>query len=278
MLGADLLAVLGESADKVSAPPRSELDITDQAAVDAAVPGHDVVVNLAAWTDVDGAESAEEEAYLANAVGPAALARACARAGARLVQLSTDYVFDGAASTPYDEDAPTNPVNAYGRTKRAGERAVLELNTDASFVVRTSWLYGANGRSFVTTMARLSGERETVDVVSDQHGQPTWTRDVARQVVNLMHSDAPPGIYHATSSGETTWFGLAAAVFEELGLDPGRVHAVDSTRFPRPAARPAYSVLGHGRWTEVGMRPLRGWREALTAAIPSVVAHPRSAE
>jgi dTDP-4-dehydrorhamnose reductase len=262
----------------VIAPSRSELDITDRAAVEAAVPGHDIVVNLAAWTDVDGAESAEEEAYLANAVGPASLARACARTGARLVQLSTDYVFDGAASTPYDEGAPTDPVNAYGRTKRAGERAVQALHPDASFVVRTSWLYGAHGQNFVATMARLSDERDTVDVVSDQRGQPTWTMDVARQVVDLMAGDRPPGIYHATSSGETTWFGLARAVFEELGLDPGRVRAVDSSRFPRPAARPAYSVLGHDRWTGVGMQPLRAWREALTAAIPSVVSHSRSRE
>jgi dTDP-4-dehydrorhamnose reductase len=270
MLAAELLGRLQAARVEVMALTHADLDITDAVGVDAALAGHDVVVNLAAWTDVDGAEDAEDAAYRVNAVGPATLARACVSSGAQLVQLSTDYVFDGTALQPYQEDAATNPINAYGRTKRAGEVAVLDLLPDATYVLRTSWLYGAHGRNFVSTMARLSQEREHLDVVMDQRGQPTWAGDVASRIVELVASDAPAGIYHATSSGETTWFGLARAVFEELGLDPQRIRPITSDGFIRPAARPAYSVLGHGRWALTGLPPMRDWRAALAAAVPSM--------
>jgi dTDP-4-dehydrorhamnose reductase len=192
------------------------------------------------------------------------LARECARHGARLLQPSTDYVFSGEAHEPYAEDAPTAPVNAYGRTKLAGERAVLELHPDAGYVVRTAWLYATHGRSFVTTMARLAQERPTVEVVDDQLGSPTWTCDLAAQLVALGRArEAPPGIYHGTSSGQTTWYGLARATFELLGHDPDRVLATSSDRFPRPARRPRYSVLGHDRWRQAALPPIRDWLSAL---------------
>ncbi len=268
MLGRDVVAEL--AGRDVVALRRVDLDITDPAAVAAAVSHADVVVNAAAWTDVDAAESQEDAAALGNGTGPSLLAAACAEHGARLVHVSTDYVFRGDARTPYAEDAPLAPVTAYGRTKAAGERAVRAALPGA-YVVRTAWLYGEHGRSFVRTIARLAAERETLDVVDDQQGQPTWSRLVARQLVALVDADAPAGAYHATAGGSTTWHGLARAVLEELGMDPERVRAVTSAQFVRPAPRPAYSVLGHDRWAAAGLPPLPGWRAQLHEAMPAVL-------
>jgi dTDP-4-dehydrorhamnose reductase len=249
---------------------RAELDITDRPAVAAAVAGRDVVVNAAGWTDVDGAESAEDEAMVVNGVGPRLLAEACRDASAILVHVSTDYVFDGKATAPYDEDHPTAARSAYGRSKALGEAAVRSVLPDSSYVVRSAWLYGEHGRNFVRTMIGLERQRDTVEVVDDQRGQPTWSSDLAAQITALARSGAPAGIYHGTSSGETTWCGLARAVFEELGADPQRVRPTTTDRFPRPAPRPAYSVLGHGGWTRAGLTPIRDWREALAQAFPRV--------
>jgi dTDP-4-dehydrorhamnose reductase len=161
------------------------------------------------------------------------------------MHLSTDYVFSGTATEPYAEDEEQAPRTAYGRTKLAGEQAVRRLLPGASYVLRTAWLYGAHGPNFVRTMIRLEASKDTVAVVADQHGQPTWTADVAPQIVLLASSPAKPGIYHATASVATTWFGLARAVFRLLGADPGRVTPTLSSELARPAPRPPYSVLGH---------------------------------
>ncbi|GAB2813581.1 dTDP-4-dehydrorhamnose reductase [Actinocorallia aurea] len=260
MLGADLTALLRAVGRPVTAAARTDLDLTDEAAAAEAVRGHATVVNCAAWTAVDAAEEAEESALAVNgtAVGP--LARACAARGATLIQISTDYVLPGTGPEPAPEDAPTGPLNAYGRTKLAGERAAL---AHGGLVLRTAWLYGAHGPNFVATMARLARERDTVDVVADQHGQPTWTADLAARIIALADSGAPSGVYHGTNSGRTTWYGLARAVFAGLGLDPDRVRPTTTDRFPRPAARPAYSLLGHDGWKAAGLPPLRRWEDAL---------------
>ena len=268
MLGRDLVEVLSD--DDVLGLARAELDVTDEASVARAVTGHDVVVNAAAWTDVDGAEDAEAEATRVNGVGPRVLAEECRRSGARLVHLSTDYVFDGEAGEPYAEDAPPAPRSAYGRSKLAGEQAVRDVLPTGSYVVRTAWLYGEHGRNFVRTMIGLERDRETLDVVDDQRGQPTWTVDVAERIGALVRAEAPAGTYHATSSGDTTWCGLAKAVFTELGADPARVRPTTTEAFPRPAPRPVYSVLGHGAWARAGLEPIRDWRAALAQAFPRV--------
>lgn len=274
MLGRDLLAVLAGRPDlTVTAATRADLDVTDAGSVHAVVAGHDVVVNTAAWTDVDAAETHEDAATAVNGTAVAHLARACAAHDARLVQVSTDYVLPGDATTPYPEDALTAPVNAYGRGKLAGERAVTDLLPEAGYVVRTAWLYGAHGPNFVATMLRLAGQREHLDVVDDQHGQPTWSHTLAERLVALADAAvagrATPGVYHGTCAGETTWYGLARAVFELAGLDPERVRPTTSDRFTRPATRPAYSVLGHDRWTAAGLPPLPHWRPTLAAAFAS---------
>jgi dTDP-4-dehydrorhamnose reductase len=265
MLGADLVSAL--DGRSVTALGRSELDVTDVDAVRAAVRGHDVVLNAAAYTRVDDAETDEATAFAVNATGAGNLASAAAASGARLVQYSTDYVFRGTATTPYAEDAPIDPVTAYGRTKAEGERLAHAHNPNGTYVLRTAWLYGKNGPNFPSTMLKLAADRETVSVITDQVGQPTWTADLAEHTVQLLDAAAPVGIYHATNAGRASWFDLARAVFEIAGLDPTRVHPTDSTQFIRPAPRPPYSVLGHDRWSAAGLPPMRAWRSALEAAF-----------
>jgi len=269
MLGRDLqLALQGRD---VTALGRADLDITDPDAVDAAVAGHDVVINSAAYTKVDDAETHESDAAAVNATGPRLLAEAAVRHGAKLVTISTDYVFDGNGTAPYAEDAPTDPLNAYGRTKAEGEAHVRRIAPDSSYIVRTAWIYGAHGPNFAATMLRLAQTHDTVSVVTDQVGQPTWTGDLAARIVELVDADAPAGIYHGTNSGQGSWYDFTKAIFAENGLDPDRVLPTDSAAFVRPAPRPAYSVLGHDGWSRAGLAPLRDWREALHAATAAGV-------
>ncbi|MGW4960574.1 dTDP-4-dehydrorhamnose reductase [Nonomuraea sp. NPDC004186] len=262
MLAADVLDRAALTGEPVLALGRAELDLCDRRAVRDFVSAYRprVVINCAGWTAVDDAEASEAEALAVNGHAVRWLAEACDLAGARLVHVSTDYVFDGDGVVPYAEDAPTGPINAYGRTKLAGEYAALE---HGHYVVRSAWLYGAGGANFVSTMIRLAAERPTVDVVDDQHGQPTWAADLADYLVRLARSDLPPGVYHGTSAGETTWCGFAKEIFSLLGADPDRVRPVTSEAFPRPAKRPAYSVLAHARG-----EPIRHWQAALHAAWP----------
>ena len=262
MLGVDVVDVLRQAGENVVALTRSDLDVRDPAACRIALAGAGVIVNCAAWTDVDGAESHEAEAFAVNAAGAANVARACHEHGAIMVHVSTDYVFSGDATEPYPVDAPLAPINAYGRTKAAGEWAV-RAECPRSYVVRTAWLYGEHGTSFPATVLRLAEEQETLDVVGDQHGQPTWTRDLARFLRSLVVREARFGIHHGTASGETTWFGFAREVFALAGLDPARVRETTSSRSRRPAARPSFSVLDSGD-------RLPGWQAALKVALPAL--------
>ena len=264
MLGADLQEAL--AARDVTAFTRADLDVTDAEAVRRAVKGHDIVINASAYTKVDDAESHEEAARKVNADGAENLAIAAAANGARFVQISTDYVFDGSAASPYPEDHPHAPISAYGRTKSEGERRARQAHPDGTVVVRTAWLYGEHGPNFAKTMLKLAGTKETWAVVDDQVGQPTWTRDLAQRIVDLLDASAPAGVYHGTNSGEVTWYGFARAVLEDAGLDADRITPTSSSSFTRPAPRPAYSVLGHDRWAAAGLAPMRDWREALADA------------
>ncbi|GAA0526739.1 NAD(P)-dependent oxidoreductase [Saccharopolyspora subtropica] len=265
----------------VHAPGSGELDITDPEQVDDAVDSfaetardaelRPVVVNAAAYTAVDAAESEPDRAARVNTDGPAALAVACRESGLPLLHISTDYVFPGDADRPYEPTDETGPRTVYGRTKLAGERAVLESGARA-WIVRTAWVYGARGGNFVRTIARLSAQRETLSVVDDQLGCPTWAADLARGLVELAERVADrrgpeQKVLHCTNSGQASWWEFARAIFEELGLDPSRVHPCTTADFPRPAPRPAYSVLSDAAWRAAGLTPLRPWREALAAAF-----------
>lgn len=233
----------------------------------------DVIVNAAAYTAVDKAETDVARAQCINAEAPGVLAAAAAEVGALLVHYSTDYVFDGTAASPYAEDATPAPRSAYGRTKLAGERAAL--SHPHSYVLRTAWLYGAHGQNFVKTMLHLERTRETVSVVDDQVGQPTWSMDLARQIDMLVRSDAPVGIYHATNAGRASWYEFARRIFADAGADPERVLPTATEQFPRRAPRPANSVLSHSRWAQVGLAPMRAWDDALAEALPVIIAAER---
>lgn len=272
MLGRDLERAL--DGREVATLGRADADLTDPAALRAAIEGADVVINAAAYTRVDDAESDEAAATAVNGTAAGVAAGIAAGAGARFVQVSTDYVFDGSAVAPYPESAPLAPVSAYGRSKAEGERLVAAAHPGAH-IVRTAWLYGEDGPSFPRTMLKLAAARETVSVVTDQVGQPTWTLDLARAIVALLDADTPPGVFHATNSEQASKYELARATFELAGLDPERVLPTDSTAFPSPAPRPAYSVLGDGAWRAAGLPALRPWRDALAEAVSSGVLSPR---
>ncbi|WP_139277683.1 dTDP-4-dehydrorhamnose reductase [Rhodococcus marinonascens] len=270
-LGRHLMRRAAEAGVAVRGVGADELDITDPAAADAQVESGSVVINCAAYTSVDAAESDEWSARAVNEFGPANLAAACARVDARLIHVSTDYVFAGDGDSPYDVDAQTGPATAYGRTKLAGERAV-HAALPSAHIVRTAWVYTGAGSDFVATMLRLERERDTVDVVDDQVGSPTYVGDLAGALLELAcRSDIAAPVLHATNSGAASWFDLARAVFEELGADPGRVRPCTSAQFVRPAPRPAFSVLSGSAWARAGLTPLRPWREALHSALDVVV-------
>ena len=266
MLGRDLSAV----CDDLDVRPltRADLDITHPDEVADAVSGVDVVVNCAAYTKVDQAEADIDEAMAANAVGPQVLATACTSSGARLIHLSTDYVFRGDAATPYSEDSPRDPVSVYGKSKAAGEEAVLATYPDGSVIIRTAWLYGEHGPSFPRTMLTAAATRDTLNVVDDQVGQPTWTKDLARQIRLVIDHDIRSGIFHGTNAGQTSWWNFAKTIFQTAGLDPDRILPTTSAEFVRPAPRPAWSVLSHDAWAAVGLPAMRNWDEAFAEAYP----------
>lgn len=268
-LGSEFVTLLGERGDDVMGVDIPGIDITEPGSVASVFElfEPDVVINCAAWTAVDAAEEQEDAALKVNGDGPRVLAEACRDRGAWLVQISTDYVFDGRATSPYAEDAAPDPQGAYGRTKLAGELAVQSVLPDAHYLVRTAWLYGVNGNNFVKTMLKLEGERDTVSVVTDQVGQPTYARDLARQVIALLDARPPAGTFHGTNSGAVSWFEFTQEIFRLAGADPARVLPTDSSTFVRPAPRPAYSVLGHDCWAAVGLEPMRPWQEALADAF-----------
>jgi len=278
MLGQDVVALLRERGHEVTAAGRTDVDVTDAASLAAAVPGHDAVVNCAAHTAVDAAETDVEAAVLLNATAPGLVGEACAAAGARLVHVSTDYVFSGEAAVdddgkplPCAEDAPVAPRSVYGRTKADGEAAARAAQPD-TLVVRTAWLYGAGGGCFPKTIARAARERGAVSVVDDQVGQPTWTADVARVVADLLEVGAPAGTYHATSAGRTSWYGFTRAVLVSAGVDPAAASPTTSEAFVRPAPRPAWSVLGHGALVAAGVEPIGDWAARWDAAAVVVLA------
>jgi dTDP-4-dehydrorhamnose reductase len=272
-VGGFLAAEAMRQGRDVLALTSSQWDITDPQLATQIVQAGDVVVNCAAYTNVDAAEGDEARAYAINAAGPQYIAQACAAAGARLVHISTDYVFSGdfgtAAPHPYEPADETRPLGVYGQSKLAGEHAVLAALPQA-VVVRTAWVYtGGNGKDFVATMRRLAAEDRVIEVVDDQIGSPTYVADLVAALLEVAdgHVHAPTGLVHAANAGEVSRFGQARAVFEGVGADPERVLPVSSDHNPRPAPRPPYSALSARQSRDAGLTPLRPWRAALDAAL-----------
>jgi dTDP-4-dehydrorhamnose reductase len=231
-----------------------------------------VIVNCAAWTDVDAAETNKAQASKVNSYGAENIALAAKNCGAKLIHVSTDYVFSGEGKTPWQVADEINPQSAYGRTKADGEGRVLGTYTENSSIIRTAWLYSPWGKNFAKTMLRLALEGDgEVRVVDDQVGQPTSATDLAKQVVELSLSSSPAGIYHGTNSGQATWFEFAKEIFKMSGADINRVIPVSSSEYLRPAQRPAYAVLSHDSWATASVKPMRDWRIALAEAMPAII-------
>ena len=273
-LGIAVSQELGERGILFTAWGSEDLDITQGPTVRDFVSqlSPTVIINCAAWTDVDGAESNEPQASRVNGDGAENLALAVKNCGAKLIHVSTDYVFSGESKTPWNVDDRIDPQSAYGRTKADGENRALGAYPENSSIVRTAWLYSPWGKNFAKTMTRLAlnGEIE-VRVVNDQMGQPTSAIDLAKQLVELGLSSSPAGIYHGTNSGEATWFEFAQEIFRLAEADVSRVVPVSSSEYPRPAMRPSYSVLSHEAWGKTSVKPMRDWRIALAEAMPAII-------
>jgi dTDP-4-dehydrorhamnose reductase len=269
-LGQELSRVAPPHGFEVTALTHAECDITAPEAVDQAlsVSASEAVVNCAAWTRVDAAEEAREEAYRINALGPRVLATACAARSVLLTHLSTDYVFDGMATAPIDESADPRPLSVYGASKLAGEVEVRRA-CPRHQIVRTGWLYGQKGPNFVLTILRLAHQRDRLRVVADQRGCPTWTGHLAPAILQLVSSGVT-GTFHLTNSGEATWHEFATAILAEAGIE-GLVEAITTAEYPTPARRPVYAVLDNRVWRELGEAPLPHWREGLRAYLVQVV-------
>ncbi len=279
MLGQDLTAAAKSAGHEVVAMSRAELDISDRAAVEEALSAAraDVVVNCAAWTDVDGAESSPEQALAVNGAGAGNVARAAAASGAWTIHVSSDYVFDGTKRSPYVESDAVGPASSYGRSKLAGERAVAAHAPGRHTIVRSSWLFGAGGPCFPATILRLAGERDELNVVDDQIGCPTFTGHLAVALMDLaarppVRPSPPLGIVHLAGGGACSWYEFAREIVARAGLRC-EVKPCTTADMPRPATRPAYSVLGSERGDEAPAMP--PWRQGLTdytAAMQAVSA------
>lgn len=266
MLGREILAAVRDRGVRAVGWGRDDFDVTDRDAVRRAITAARprAVIHAAAWTDVDGCEADPDRALLVNGTGTIHVAAACREAGARLVVLSTDYVFSGESSDPYVESDPTAPLSAYGRSKVAAEEAALTLGADG-VVARTAWLYAHHGRNFLRTMLRLADGPGEIRVVDDQWGTPTFASDVAPRLLDLAAA-AASGIFHLTNGGRVTWHGFAERIFGTTGRRTP-VRAVTTAEFPRPAPRPRWSVLADTRLAAAGIEPMPPWEDALARCV-----------
>ena len=286
-VGSDLVDILSSASPcvarqdpgfEVTGVDVADIDLTDTGGIGAFIDRHDPhwVINAAAHTAVDRAESEQALSEVLNADAPAAMAAACASAGRHLVHYSTDYVFDGSGDRPYRETDAVNPRSVYGRTKAAGEAAVLDALPDA-IILRTAWVYSRAGRNFVNTMLRLAAERDEINVVDDQVGSPTLARDLARATVDILcaigsgQKTHQGGIFHATNRGQTSWYGFCREIFRLAGIDGVRVNAISTEQYPTPAPRPAYSVLDNSRLREVYGVELPPWQQSLAGCLEAAM-------
>lgn len=265
MLGHDLIKVLDERHDLIPTTSKT-LDITKKEQTIDYICNEkpDIVINSAAYTDVDGCEENPELAFSVNGQGVRNLALACKEAGCPIVHISTDYVFDGSASEPIPEDGEIGPISVYGKSKLEAEEAIREI-LDKYFIIRTAWLYGVNGRNFPKTMLELAENHSEITVVYDEVGTPTYTLDLAEGISQLIETDYY-GVYHLTNSGSCSWCEFARYIFEIAGKEV-KVIPVTASEFARPAPRPSYSVLDNKNWIEKGFKPLRDYKEAIKEYI-----------
>lgn len=271
-LGRCMTELLDSKSIDYIAAGHQQIDITNSDSVTEAFERYrpKLVLNAAAWTAVDEAEKYEDAALQTNAGGPSNLAISSSLMGARLIHISTDYVFSGQSNEPYTVGSLTEPGNAYGRTKLAGEKAVLEIGNGRNCVVRTAWLYSEYGKNFAKTMANRAFSAQPVQVVNDQVGQPTSAHDLAQLIYEISQLNDMPPIVHGTNSGQTSWFGFAQEIYSQIGADPELVCPVDSSAFPTATKRPAYSVLAHNDFESWGLAPIQNWKTGLSEVIERI--------
>ena len=279
-LGMALIHELSKRNIAYSSSSSDDLDVTNEASVDRYVnmAQPKVIVNAAAYTNVDGAESNRLLAWNVNADAAAYLAFAARSCGALFVQISTDYVFSGKSHHSHEVSEMLSPESVYGESKAAGEKLVADIYGAGTYIFRTAWLYSARRKNFAKTMTIRALGGEVVNVVNNQYGQPTYAADLAERIVDAVTQQIPLGIYHATNSGATNWFEFAQEIYRLAGADIGLVVPLASDHYPQIAVRPEYSVLSHQRWLEIGIEPMRNWQDALTEAMPAIIGAVKSGE
>ena len=276
ILGSEVFRLIDlESYDYV-APTSTDLDIRDKEQLFQSISElkPSWIINCAAWTNVDGAESSFQEARGINSIAVKNLGIAAGLFGCKIIHISTDYVFDGESSTPYDESSPVNPVNKYGASKLEGENALLVVAPN-SYVIRTSWLYGASGKNFVKTIAGKAIQNEEAWVVNDQVGSPTSARDLARAIMSIVSNQPEPGVYNYSNHGSCSWFEFAQRIYERVGANPSLVLPISSYSLNLLARRPRFSLLSKEKWKSLGLAEVPRWEDSLDLLLPEIVAELR---
>ena len=276
ILGSNVLRLIDLDGYDYVAPTSTDLDIRDKEQIFKYVSElkPSWIINCAAWTNVDGAESSFKEAIEINSRAVENLGTAAGLFGCKVIHISTDYVFDGESSKPYDESSPTKPVNKYGESKLQGEDSLLLAAPD-SYVIRTSWLYGASGKNFVKTIAGKAVRNEEARVVNDQVGSPTSARDLAGAIISIVNNEPEPGIYNYSNDGSCSWFELARRIYERVGANPSLVLPISSDSLNLIARRPRFSLLSKEKWKSSGLAEVPRWEDSLDLLLPEIVAELR---
>jgi len=273
MLGSSLISECRSNEISFDAPSSSVLDIRNQKQI------HDyifqlepsVIVNCAAWTDVENSETEYQSACDLNVDGIQNIAKGAKDIGIPVVHISTDYVFDGLKGTKYSEQDETGPINSYGRSKLQGEKVLLEICPDSSYIIRTSWLYGTSGRNFAKSILKKALNKDAIKVVQDQIGSPTNVEDLARGIISILQVRPTVGIYHFSNLGEVSWYEFATKLYETSGTDIQLVEPIDSAGYPSKAKRPAHSVLSTDKWNAAGLTKIYDWEESLSGVFPRLL-------
>ena len=272
ILGSEILRYLNAESHEYVAPTSSDLDITDKEQlfkfISELKPSW--IINCAAWTNVDGTESSFKEAREINSIAVGNLGTAAGLFGCKVIHVSTDYVFDGESSKPYDESSPVKPVNRYGESKLQGENSLLLAAPD-SYVIRTSWLYGTSGKNFVKTIAGKAVRNEEAKVVNDQVGSPTSARDLAGAIMSIVGKQPEPGVYNYSNDGSCSWFEFAQRIYERVGANPSLVLPISSDSLNLLAKRPRFSLLSKEKWKSLGLAEVPRWEDSLDLLLPEIV-------
>jgi len=280
ILGSEVLSQLQLGNMDYVAPQSSDLDVRNRKMLEDFVLRFkpNWIINCTAWTNVDGAEESFDSALDLNERAVRNIAEVAKQIGSKVIHISTDYVFDGTSPEPYDELAPVAPLNNYGESKLRGELQLLKHMQEASYIIRTSWLYGISGKNFVKTIATKAAKNESVRVVDDQRGSPTSARDLARAITAIINTTPEPGIFNYSNKGSCSWFELACTIYKAVGSNPELVEAISSSSLVQKAKRPRYSLLSKEKWELTGITEIPEWKISLESLLPEIIAQIQKSE